>query len=93
MKNTIIIEVDTDKEQAITFSKTSEFTPPETKEQAAAVVLNDIACLSEAITTLILLASQNGYGDKKELIEASTKTIESLLGPDNIELSNETNEH
>ncbi len=79
MKNQIIIDVDTDRESVINFGKPTGSPQPQNKEEAAAVVLNDIACLSEAITTLIMLAGQNGYGDIKKLVEASIKTINSVL--------------
>jgi hypothetical protein len=43
------------------------------------MILNDIACLAEAVTTLILMAEQNGYGDKEKLIKATVDTINQLL--------------
>jgi len=85
MKNQIIIDVDTDNELPIRFAKPSTTPLPETKEEAAAMVINDIGCLSEAIATLILMAGQNGYGDAKELVAASNKTISSVLDAPAIE--------
>ncbi len=79
MKNKIIIDVDTDREQPISFGKPSDIPLPENKEEVAAMVINDIGCLSEAIATLIFMSGQNGYGDMKELVEASNKTISSVL--------------
>ena len=62
MKNFIFIDVDTDREKPIIFGKPPDITPPETTEGAKAMILNDIACLAEAISTLILMADQNNYG-------------------------------
>ena len=80
MKNTIFIDVDTDRERTIVFAKPPHLPPPQNAEEAAKVVLTDIACLAEAITTLITMADSFGYGKKTELVEASVKTINQALG-------------
>lgn len=79
MKNFIFIDVDTEREKPIIFGKPPEITPPENQEEAKAMILNDIACLSEAISTLILMAGQNGYADKTDLTVATVNTIYELL--------------
>ncbi len=79
MKNLLLIDVDTDRDKPIVFGKSPDFEPPQTPEEAAAMVLNDIACMAEALTTLILMAGQNAYGDKAELVNATIKTIYQAL--------------
>ena len=84
MKNVILIDIDTEREgKAILFGKPPDMEPPQNKEEAQKMVLNDIACLSEAMCTLILMASKNGYGIKSELVEATIKTVNSILEGDN----------
>lgn len=79
MTNTIILDIDTERKDTILFGKPPHVPQPQTKEEAKEMVLNDIACLSQAIASLILIAAQNTYGDKKELVHASVKTIYSIL--------------
>ena len=94
MINSIFIDVDTDREKPIIFGKPPDFEPPQTKEDAAKMILNDISCLAEAITTLIVMAGQNGYADKKELTIATVNTIyNGLEQPDTLENKSPENEH
>lgn len=79
MKNLMLIDIDTDREKTILFGKPPDSPQPETKEDAGKMILNDIACLSEALTTLILMVSENEYGKKEELVAASIKTISSIM--------------
>jgi len=60
MINSIFIDVDTDREKPIIFGKPPDMTPPENKEEAKEMILNDIISLAEALKTLITMASQNG---------------------------------
>ncbi len=94
MKNVILIDIDTEREgKRILFGKPPDIDPPQTKEEAQQMVLTDIAWLSEAMCTLILLASQNGYASKDELVDATVKTITSILGiVDNVEVKPESDE-
>lgn len=79
MTNSIFIDIDTKREKPIIFGKPPDITPPENKEEAARMILNDISCLAEAITTLITMAGQNGYADKNELMVATVNTIYNAL--------------
>lgn len=83
MKNTILIDVDTDREETITFGKSPNFVLPQTREEGAKMILDDIACLAEAVTTLILIAARNGYADKAELVNATVKTVYQALNESN----------
>jgi hypothetical protein len=89
MKNIIFIDVDTERERPIIFSKPPEITRPENHEDAKKMILNDIICLSEAIATLISMADQNGYATKTDLIVGTVNTIYELLNDD----KNTENEH
>lgn len=79
IKNSIIIEVDTDNENPIRFHKPNGTKPPQTREEAANMLLTDIACLAEAITSLIYIAGAQQYADKNELINATIKTLYGAL--------------
>ena len=79
MTNSIFIDIDTEREKPIIFGKPPDITPPENKEEAAKMILNDISCLAEAITTLIIMAGQNGYANKDELMVATVNTIYNAL--------------
>jgi hypothetical protein len=79
IKNSIYIEVDTEQETPIKFHKPTGTVAPTTREEAAQMLLTDIACLAEALTTLIYIAGANQYADKNELINASIKTLYNAL--------------
>jgi hypothetical protein len=79
MKNTIYIDVDTNNEKPITFSKPSGFDQPSDFDGAKSFILNDITCLCEGICTLITLADQNKYGKKEDLIKAITGRLNDML--------------
>lgn len=68
MKNTIYIEIDSEKATPILFGKGPESPKPTTPEEAGAMILVDINCLTEALLSLIHLADQSGYGNKNELL-------------------------
>lgn len=79
MKNSILINIDTEREQPVVFGKPPEVPQPQNKEEAGVMILNDIVCVTEALRTLIVMASLNGYGDKTELVDAAVKTINTAL--------------
>jgi len=79
MKNTIYIDVDTEREQQILIGKGPENEPPANKEEAAKMIVNDIACVCEALCTLIHVAEQNDYAKKDELITESIKQLTKML--------------
>lgn len=75
MTNAIYIDVDTERENPITFGKPQDIAAPTSKEEAQTMVLLDIQCVAEALNVLIHMAHQNGYGDRDELVKASVSTI------------------
>ncbi len=68
MKNTIYIEIDSEKATPILFGKGPDSPKPTTPEEAGAMILVDINCMTEALMSLIHLADQSGYGKKDELL-------------------------
>lgn len=81
MKNSIFIDVDTERAQPILIGKPPEIKQPENAEEAAKMIINDIGCVCEALCTLIHLADVNEYGNKKDLIDASITILNSMLEP------------
>jgi len=79
MKNTIYIDVDTDKEKPITFSKPSGVEQPTDFDGAKSLILNDITCLCEGLCTLVNLADQNQYAKKEDLIKAISGRLNDML--------------
>ena len=69
MKNTIIIDVDTERDQPILIGKGPETNPPTTREEAAKMLIEDIACVTDALINLIHIVDQNEYGTKEGLID------------------------
>lgn len=82
MKNKIIVDFDSEREDRFLFSKPPDIPRPKTQDQAKEMVLLDIGCLSEAIVRLILLAQDNGYASKDDLIFSTVATIYQGLNPD-----------
>ena len=56
-----------------------ERSTPANKEEAAKMIVNDIACVCEALCTLIHVAEQNDYVKKDELITESIKQLTKML--------------
>lgn len=81
MKNAIIIDIDTDREQPIMLGKPPEIAQPQNAEEASAMIKDDISCVCEALCTLILMANNSGYASKEELVNASVYYLNSLLAP------------
>jgi hypothetical protein len=90
MTNAIYIDIDTERDNPIAFGKPPDITPPKDREEAKAMVLNDIACVSEALNVLIMMAHLNKYGDKKELLEACIKTLSSVMDENENPIENES---
>lgn len=82
MKNTIIIDIDTDRERPILFTKPAHIEPPKDKNEAREMVLNDIFCLAESLKMFIMMANENQYGDNKELVSKTIDIINEALNYD-----------
>ena len=79
MTNQIFIDVDTERDRPVVFSKPPHIEPPQTREEAAAMIVNDIATISHALKYLILMAGYNGYANKTELIVGAIQTINEAM--------------
>jgi hypothetical protein len=75
MKSTIIINVDTENEQRITFAKPMEYPKPTTPEEGKAMLLSDITHICEALYVLIDMCDQHGYAKKEDLIRVSIENL------------------
>ena len=90
MTNKIFIDVDTERDKQIIFGKPPDFQLPENAEDAGKMIINDIACLSEAVKYLIILAGDNNYCNKEELTNAAIQTLQSALNQENESKENVT---
>lgn len=75
MKNQLIIDIDSDRDQQIQIGKPPEFKQPETPEEIAKMLVNDIDSVLRCLLALIEIAGQNGV-DSKELTKQSIKILE-----------------
>lgn len=79
MKNTIYIDIDTDRTPSVNIGKPSEIEKPTTPEEASAMIIVDISCLCEALCSLIHMTDQSGYAKKEDLVNASIKYLNDML--------------
>lgn len=79
MKNTIVIDIDTERKQPIVIGKPATIPKPNNEEEAKKMVLEDISCTCEALCTLIHIAEQNKYSNKEDLIKTSIKYLSDML--------------
>lgn len=61
MKNIIIVDVDTEREDPITLGKPTSDDLPKNKEEAKDTIIKDMICLTEALVLLISVANTSGY--------------------------------
>jgi len=79
MKNSIYIDIDTEREEPIMIGKPNEIAPPTTPEETKIMIINDISCLCEALSLMIRMSDKNGYGSKEDLVKASVMHLNNLL--------------
>jgi hypothetical protein len=79
MKTILCIDVDTEREYPINFSKPSGFAEPTTPEEAKEMIMNDIASVCEGLCVLISVADQNQYATKESLVSAAFQRLNSVL--------------
>lgn len=75
MKNLIVIDVDTNRQQQIMIKKPLESDEINNKGE---MLSNDINCIFEAFCSLVKLISTNGHGKKNEILDVAIKHLESL---------------
>ena len=81
MKNSILIDIDTERDQPILIGKGQENEPPTTRDEAKEMILTDISCLCEALITLIHVADQNEYAHKEDMVNKAIEQLGLLLTP------------
>lgn len=79
MINTIIISIDTERDQPIVIAKPQDIAPPANAEEAKEMILNDINCMVSALSAMIDVADYNKYGNKKELVEDAILKLHALI--------------
>jgi hypothetical protein len=78
MKNIIIIDVDTEREQQLQIGKPSDIKAPTSPEEAKSIIINDISCVFETFKHMIIIADQSGYGKKEDFIKSAIADLNSL---------------
>lgn len=79
MKNIIIIDLDTEREQKLIYGKPEEIKQLENVEEAKQMVKTDMFTLCQAISTLINVAHQNKYLDSKEALAECIINLENNI--------------
>lgn len=79
MKTILCIDVDTERQYPINFSKPAGFTEPTTPEEAKDMIMNDIASVCEGLCVLISVADQNQYATKEALVAAAIQRLNTVL--------------
>ena len=79
MKNSIYIDVDTDRmDKPFIIGKPPEY-QPSNPEEAKTSILNDISCVCEALCRLIVTADNSGYANRQQLVDAAKKHLNSVI--------------
>ena len=65
MKNVVIVDIDTDREQAVHIMKQEGAGIPTNADEAQAMVAMDIRSLTEALVTLVTASHENDYSNKE----------------------------
>ena len=89
MKNTIYIDIDTEREKQVLIGKGQETTIPTTPEEAKEMIAVDIACICEGLYELISVAGQNGYGSQQAFALAAIDKLTPLTVVDEKPENNE----
>jgi len=79
MKSTIIINIDTESEQRITFAKPIDYPKPTTPEEGKTMLISDVTHICEALYVLIDMCDKHGYAKKEDLIRVSVENLKGLL--------------
>lgn len=93
MKNSIFIDLDTEREdKPIMFGKPPELPQPETPQEAQEMILNDIATLVESLAVLIEMAHVNKYADKLQMVNNAKTVLDSVVAYNHDEITYNSNE-
>lgn len=75
MKNVIMVDVDSERENQVIFNKPNDFVFPTNPDEARSVVIDDLKTLAHGLGCLIRIAQDSGYGTANEMLN---ETIELL---------------
>jgi hypothetical protein len=84
MKNTIYIDIDTERDRPILIGKGHDSVVPTSPEEAKEMIAIDIASICEGLCELIHVAGQNGYGSKEGFVAASIEQLKKLIEKDEV---------
>lgn len=94
MKNIIIIDVDTERQPIIQISKTNSKELPKNKDEAKDVIIKDMACITEALCSLIHAADQSNFKtleeSKQDVITHIERSINDTLINSNLKVKSIT---
>lgn len=82
MKNILFVDVDTERTNPgpVVIGKPNPMAAPKSQEEMAEVVKMDIACLCEAVCTLIHVADQNGIRPSAESLRICIDHLQKGFG-------------
>lgn len=75
-KNILIVDIDSSRKESVKIGKPEEAKEPESPEEFAEIVINDMASLCEAICTLIHLAESQGIKSSANSLRDCIKHLE-----------------
>ena len=82
MKNILIIDIDTERSPVVKLSKTEGSGLPKNPDEAKDVIIKDMACITEALCTLINAADQSNFKTTEESIGDVIMHLERGTGGD-----------
>jgi hypothetical protein len=85
MKNTIFIDIDSEREKKIIIGKPDVLQKPEIPEEAKSMIIQDIADICDTLCELIHIADQSGYAKKNDLVNAAINSLNQFNTESNID--------
>lgn len=85
MKNIIIVDVDTERTPVIQIGKMEGSELPKNKDEAKDIIIKDMACLTEALCTLINAADQSNFKTVEESMKDVMAHLEKGTGDETYE--------
>lgn len=80
MKNTLLVEINTERAPTIIIGKMKDSPQPANKQEHAKMVLLDMATLCEGVVTLIHLAEQEGIRPSAESLRLCIEHLQNGFG-------------
>jgi hypothetical protein len=84
MKNSILIDIDSEREKKIIIGKPDVLEKPETPEEAKSMIIKDITDICEVLCELIHIADQSGYAKKSDLVNAAIDSLNQFNNESNV---------